>query len=60
VMALAVPAWTPCSATSITRVGTFQRRAAMVLPIAFTESMVTREASRKVWTYDSKSGKRRD
>ena len=57
-MALAAPAWTPCSATSMPRAGTFRRRAATVLPLAFTESMVTQEASRRVWTCDSKSGER--
>ena len=34
----------------------FRRRAATVLPCAFTKSMVTREASRRVWTCDSRSG----
>ena len=56
-MALAAPAWTPCSATSVMRAGTFRRCAATVLPLAFTESMATRKASRRVWTCDSKSKK---
>jgi hypothetical protein len=34
--------------------------AATVLPLAFTESMATRAASRRVWTCDSRSERRRD
>jgi hypothetical protein len=41
------------------RVGMFRRRAATVLPLAFTESMATRAASRRFWTCDSKSRKGR-
>ena len=33
----------------------FHRRVATVLPFVFTVSMATREASRRVWTCDSKS-----
>ena len=59
-MALAAPAWTPCSATSVTRAGMFWRRAATVLPLAFTESMATQEVSRRVCTCNSKSEKWKD
>jgi len=43
----------------MTQAKLFRRHAATVLSRAFTESMATREASRRVWTCDSKSEKKK-